>query len=107
MAFGPPPYRDLIGDATHDRVYDICSKNPFALSRPSCAEGNDAELRAFASELDETFQIFDLRNPQVGMGFTWNLGLGPVNTKRFGEAAIFAVRNPPRKPGLLNRLFGR
>ena len=41
------------------------------------------------------------------MGFTWNLRLGSVNTKRFGEAPIFAVRNPPRKPGLLKRLFGR
>jgi len=55
---------------------------------------NDVDLSAFAKQLDGSYQIIDMRKPQIGHGFSW--GRYGVNTKtaRFGDLPIFAYREP-------------
>src|SRR3712207_9193422 len=41
------------------------------LFRSQCLESDDPILSAFARELDESFQIIDLRQAKPGDGFSW------------------------------------
>ena len=78
--------------------------NPGVLSYEQCFRSGDPILSAFARELDESFQIVDLRQAKPGDGFSWGR-FGPnTQIERFGTHAMFAYK----KPGsVISRLLGK
>jgi hypothetical protein len=101
-----PPYESAIGDVEHDRLFHVWPKNPGTMTRAAALASNDPELQAFASTLDETFTIVDLRHAKVGMGFSWGRhGLQTI-LRRHGNLPIFAYTGP-KTPSLWARLTGR
>jgi hypothetical protein len=98
-----PPYKSLIDDVHEDRLFQVWNENPGVMSQEECLRSHDHELQAFAEQLDPSFQIIDLRNAQVGFGFSWGR-YGPRTViRRHGSIPIFAYQ---RRQGLLARLFG-
>jgi hypothetical protein len=100
------PHTSTIREVREDRVFDVWRMNPGALEHEDALAG-DADLRAFASSLDETFQLVDLRSPALGMGFSWGRYGPRTEVRRHGYTRIFAYARPEKKPGLLSRMFGR
>jgi cell wall assembly regulator SMI1 len=98
-----PPYRSLIDDVHEDRIFQVWRKNPSVMSQSECLYSHDRELRTFAEGLGPLFQIIDLRNAEIGFGFSWGrYGPNTVN-RRHGNRPIFAYE---RRKGLLARIFG-
>jgi len=98
------PWESEIDDV-HEKYHDRISRdNPGVMTHEDCLKSRDADLRAFAESLDETFLFVDLRNAKVGDGFSWGrYGPATVN-KRFGEERIFAYQIRER---WWRRLFGK
>ncbi len=92
IRFGNKPWRSEIDDV-HESLSDrIWRENPGVLSFAQCVNSEDRDLNAFAATLGETWQLIDLRNPNLGDGFSWGrYGPRTVNT-RFGEKRIFAYQ---------------
>jgi len=98
-----PPHESPLDDVHEDRIADVWGTNPGVLSHGECIKSEDADLKEFAKALGPSFQFVDLREPQVGHGFSWGrYGPNTVN-KRHGHLPIFAYQ----KKGVLARLFGR
>ena len=101
-----PPHESLVDDVHEDRPFNVWRTNPGLISHSSALASEDAEVQTFAAELDERFLIVDLRSPEIGMGFSWGR-FGPRSElRRHGDRRLFAYAAPPKKPGLLGRLFG-
>ena len=98
-----PPHESLVDDVHEDRLFEVWKKNPGVKTHEECLESKDPELRAFARELDPSFQIIDLRNASVGLGFSWGRYGAKTVVRRHGKTPIFAYQ---RRKGLLGRLFG-
>ena len=99
-----PPHASAIDDVHEDRRFEVWRKNPGVLDHATCLASDDAALAAFARELDPSFQVVDMRAPEVGFGFSWGRYGPRTEVRRFGDRRIFAVRKPD---GLLARLFRR
>jgi len=70
------------------------------------ALAGDAELRAFASGLDDRFVFGDLRDAEPGAAFEWG-SFGPrTEVRRAGFSRVFACA-PPAQKAERRRLFGR
>jgi cell wall assembly regulator SMI1 len=67
---GVPPYKSLIDDVHEDRLFEVWRKNPGVMSYEACINSEDPELKAFAEELDPSWQIIDMRTPDIGFGFS-------------------------------------
>src|SRR5512140_1447191 len=101
-----PPHRSAIDDVHEDRLFDVWRKNPGIVTRAEALSGADAELRAFASTLDDRFTIADLRDPEVGMGFSWWRQGSMAIIRRHGTLPVFACAAPETR-SLWSRLTGR
>jgi hypothetical protein len=101
-----PPHQSLIDDVHEDRLFDVWRKNPGVIGHANAIAAPDPVIRAFAAGLDVGFEIIDLRNAQIGMGFSWGRYGPNTEVTRFGPEPIFAYRKPEKK-GLMSRLFGR
>jgi hypothetical protein len=101
-----PPHQSLLDDVHEDRLFDVWRKNPGVIDHANAIAVSDAKIRAFAAGLDTGFEIVDLRNAQVGMGFSWGRYGPKTEVKRFGPEPIFAYRKPQKKD-LISRLFRR
>lgn len=99
-----PPFHGPVDDVREDRLFDVWRKNPGVREREECLRAEDAELAAFARELDDTWQIIDMRAAEIGFGFSWGRYGPRTAVRRHGAQAIFAYH---KRPGLLERLFGR
>lgn len=98
-----PPHESEIDDVHEDRIASIWAENPGVLSYETCLNSSDEILSDFAKELDESYQVVDLRNAKVGDGFSWGR-YGPNTViKRYGYLPIFAYQ----KKSFFKRLFGR
>ncbi len=97
-----PPHESLVDDVHEDRLFEVWRTNPGVRSRAECLDGTDEELRRFARELDDAWQIVDLRNAQIGQGFSWGRYGPRTPVRRFGMRAVFAYRRPA---GFWSRLF--
>jgi cell wall assembly regulator SMI1 len=100
--YSEPPHESLIDDVHEDRIFDVWRKNPGVIQQLECLTSNDADLRQFAQELDSTFQIIDMRDQKIGMGFSWGRYGPRTAVRRFGNMPIFAYQKPP---SLLRRIF--
>src|SRR5215218_8968620 len=98
-----PPHQSLIDDVHEDRPADVWRTNPGVLSYEQCLRSNDQILSAFARELDESFQIIDLRRARPGDGFSWGRYGPRTLNKRFGTHAVFAYQKPR---SIISRFFG-
>lgn len=99
-----PPYTSLVDDVHEDRLFNVWGTNPGVLEHAECVDSRDPELREFATQLGPTFQFIDLRNPQVGAGFSWGRYGPQTVVKRHGALPIFAYE---RREGLVARLLKR
>jgi hypothetical protein len=88
-----------------DRLFNVWRTDPGELDRET-ALARDDELRAFADGLDDRFAFVDLREPEIGMGFSWGRYGPRTEVRRDGYRRIFAYARPEKQPGLLRRLFG-
>lgn len=102
---GEPPHRSEVDDVHEDRIANVWGTNPGVMSREACLDSPDPTLAQFAGELDEGFEIIDLRNARVGEGFSWGRYGADTEVRRFGSVPLFAYRRRERR-GLLSRLFG-
>lgn len=102
--FGQPPHRSLIDDVHEDRLFHVWGKNPGVIDHADALVSNDRDIRTFAEQLGPTFQIIDLRNAPIGMGFSWGRYGPQTVVRRCGELPIWAYE---QRPGFWARLFGR
>ena len=100
-----PPHSSLVDDVHEDRLFSVGRLNPGVLDHAT-ARAADPDLSAFASELGDEFQFIDLREPEIGMGFTWGRYGPRTRVRRHGYQRLFAYAPPIKKPGLLRRLVG-
>jgi len=85
-----PPHRSLIDDVHEELLLNIWRNNPGMITRDHALNSNDLDIKEFAKSLDENYLLIDMRNAQIGDGFSWGrYGPKTVN-KRFGEQRIFA-----------------
>ena len=99
-----PPHQSLIDDVHEDRLAHVWHTNPGVLSHEQCLSSEDPILSAFARELDESFQIIDLRLAKPGDGFSWGRYGPKTQIQRFGTHAVFAYQKPK---SFISRLLGR
>jgi len=98
-----PPHQSLIDDVHEDRLAHVWQTNPGVLSHEQCLRSEDPVLSAFACELDESFQIIDLRLAKPGDGFSWGRYGPKMQIQRFGAHAVFAYKKPK---SIMSRLLG-
>jgi hypothetical protein len=101
-----PPHESALDDVHDDRLFDVWRKNPGTITRAAALASTDHELQAFANTLDENFTLVDLRDPKVGMGFSWGRHGPQTIVRRHGSLAIFAY-SAPKTRSLWARLTGR
>ena len=97
------PHKSLVNDVHEDRLFEVWRKNPAVMPHQDCLGSPDHDLRSFAETLDPSFQIVDLRKPEIGLGFSWGRYGPKTVVRRHGELPVFAYQKPK---GLLGRLFG-
>lgn len=102
--FGQPPHKSLIDDVHEDRLFNVWGLNPGVIEHADALVSNDRELRTFAQQLGPTFQIIDLRNAPIGMGFSWGRYGPQTIVRRCGELPIWAYE---KRASFWGRLFGR
>jgi cell wall assembly regulator SMI1 len=102
-----PPHRSLLDDVRGDRLAHVWRTNPGVLCHEQCLRSEDRILSAFARELDESFQIIDLRRARPGDGFSWGRYGPQTHIERFGRHAVFAYQKPKSIVSRLLRGTGR
>jgi cell wall assembly regulator SMI1 len=100
-----PPHASLVDDVHEDRLFRVWRENPGEIDH-AAALAADASLREFASGLDERFTFVDLREPEIGMGFSWGRHGPRTEVRRHGYELLFAYAPPEKKPGFFRRLRG-
>ena len=91
-----PPHRSLIDDVHEELLMNIWKNNPGIMTHAQCLNSEDADIKEFAKSLDENYLFIDLRNAQIGDGFSWGrYGPKTVN-RRLGEKRIFAYEDEKR-----------
>ena len=98
------PHQSLIDEVHEDRLSCVWRTNPGVLPYEQCLRSEDPILSAFARELDEGFQIIDLRLAKPGDGFSWGRYGPKTHVQRFGTHAVFAYKKPE---SMISRLLGR
>jgi hypothetical protein len=98
-----PPHQSLVDDVHEDRRAHVWQTNTGVLSYEQCLQSGDPILSAFARELDDRFQVVDLRWAKPGDGFSWGRYGPKTLVRRFGTHAVFAYQKPK---GFFTRLFG-
>jgi len=97
------PHESLVDDVHEDRLARVWQTNPGVLPYERCLQSEDPILSAFAGELDESFQVVDLRQAKPGDGFSWGRYGPRTVVKRYGSHAVFAYK---KQKSLISRLFG-
>jgi hypothetical protein len=104
LRFGNAPWKSEINEVHEELANAIWAQNPNILNHAACAASPDLELKAFAQELDDSWQIIDLRNPKMGDGFSWGRYGPRTKLRRFGEKRIFAYQKKSLGRRLLDGL---
>ncbi|MGO9567360.1 MAG: SMI1/KNR4 family protein [Desulfomonilaceae bacterium] len=99
-----PPYTSLVDDVHEDRLFNVWRKNPGVMSYDECIKSTNAQLKSFATQLEPSFQIIDMRVPEIGFGFSWGRYGAETVVRRHGNIPIFAYQKPV---GILERFFKR
>jgi SMI1 / KNR4 family (SUKH-1) len=99
-----PPHESLVDDVHEDRPSRVWRTNPAVSPYEQCLHSEDPILSEFARELDESFQVIDLRHAKPGDGFSWGRYGPNTRIKRFRTHAVFAYQKPK---SIVSRLLGR
>ncbi len=98
-----PPHRSVVQEVADHSERVAQRMNAILRPQRECMESEDTELRSFARELDERWQIADFRDAEPGDGFEW-LQVGPrTPVRRHDRLPLFAYRKPAT---FWQRLFG-
>lgn len=89
-----PPHQSLVGDVREDRLFDVWRNNPGVITHAAALVSPDVDIRSFAAGLDPYFDLIDLRDTPVGMGFSWGRYGPKTEVKRFGPKPVFAYKKP-------------
>jgi hypothetical protein len=101
---GNSPWKGEIDDVHEKYHHRIWKENPGTLTYEECLDSGDADLADFAESLGQKYLFIDMRNPEVGDGFSWGrYGAKTVN-KRYGDKRIFAYEV---RPSFFQRLIGK
>lgn len=87
-----PPHSSLVNEVHDDRLHDVWRKNPGVLNQTESLQSPDPVIRSFAEDLDESFQIIDLREASPGQGFSWGRYGPNTEIRRHGTSPIFAYK---------------
>ena len=102
------PHRSLVDDVHEDRIHNVWGTNPGVIARAQALASEDEALRAFAAALQhDDFEIVDLRDAEIGMGFSWGRHGPRTELRRHGDELLFALRPPPHRPRSRRGLFRR
>jgi hypothetical protein len=101
-----PPHKSLVDEVHEDRLFNVWRDNPGVIAHANAVASPDPDISAFAAGLDATFDVIDLRDAQIGMGFSWGRYGPKTEVRRFRSKPIFAYQRP-EKTSLLSWLFGR
>lgn len=99
-----PPWKSLVDDVHEDRLFHVWRKNPGVMTYDECMRSTDIELKAFAQELGPSFQIIDMRKPEIGFGFSWGRYGPDTVIRRHGDLPIFAYQ---KRSSLIDRYLRR
>jgi len=99
-----PPHKSRLDDVHEDCLFNVWRKNPGVLQHADAAASSDPDLRSFAQSLGPTFQFIDLRQPDIGFGFSWGRYGPQTVVKRYGYVPIFAYE---KKKSIISRLFAQ
>ena len=89
---GNEPWKSEIDDVHEGFADRIWGENPCVLSFAQCVASGDAELKAFAGSLDESWEFVDLRNAKLGDGYSWGRYGAKTLNRRHGNKRIFACQ---------------
>jgi hypothetical protein len=92
VRFGNKPWKSEIDDVHEIFTTRIWRENPCVLSFAECVATGDADLKALAESLDETWEFADMRNPSFGDGYSWGRYGAKTLNRRYGDRRIFACQ---------------
>lgn len=73
---------------------EVWSKNSGLLTRVQALTCGDETLELFAKELDDSYFICDMRNAELGDGFSWGRFGATAALRRFHSLPIYAYNRP-------------
>ena len=103
LALSDPSAAGALNQVHDEYSKQVWTTNPGVLTRQE-ALAADAEMRAFAESLDDTYLFVDLRNASLGQGFSWGRYGADTVIKRAGEKRIFAYQK--KELNWFQKLFG-
>jgi hypothetical protein len=98
----PPRESDVETVRVHV-VMDIWRGNPGTIPVRVASSSDDAVLRSFATSLDDSYMIIDLRTAKIGDGFSWGRYGPRTRLVRHAKQPVFACRTKSRWQRLLGR----
>jgi hypothetical protein len=88
-----PPHASELNDVHEQATSLIWAKNPGATPATELRESTDETLRAFATSLDDSCFVVDLRAAKLGDGFSWRR-FGPrTHLVRYQSELLFAYQS--------------
>jgi hypothetical protein len=106
VALGRPNAKSSINEVHDAASTRIWREDPWGRRACELRDSTDDTLRDFASTLNDEDLVFDLRGEVVGSGFAWGRHGPNAPVKRCGDALIFAVLAPTKRPGFFGRMIG-
>ena len=94
LKLSAPPHTSAVSEVHDDRRHHVWRKNPGVRPQAECLASGDPVLSAFARELEPAFQVVDMRNCDVGFGFSWGRYGPDTVIRRCGTLPVFAYRAP-------------
>lgn len=92
LRFANPPHESELDSVHEMATKKIWRENPGAIPAATARKSSDSSLATFASTLDDSYLIVDLRHARVGDGFSWGR-FGPrTNIVRSGRDPVFAYK---------------
>lgn len=87
---GPERSRSLVDAVHEDHASRIWRENPDLMDRDECVASDDPALRSFAEGLPPGATVRDLRDAEVGDGFSWGRYGPRTQVRRAGDQPVFA-----------------
>lgn len=97
-----PPFKSLVEDVHEDRLKEVWLDNPDLITVGDARAVGDKVVAEFARTLPDGWNLIDLREPEIGAGFSWGRC---EEFRRHPDAMIFALKF--KEPGRLSRWLRR
>jgi len=97
-----PPFKSLLEDVHEDRLKEVWLNNPDLITAENARSLGDETIAGFARTLPDGWKLIDLREPEIGAGFSWGRC---KEFKRHRDSMIFGLDF--KEPGLFSRWLRR